>query len=272
MQKYIAFIGAGNMASSIIQGLLTQGYPADHIIASRRHVAMLSHLSEQGVLTTPDNHEAASKADIICLGLKPQLITQLMQDLAPTLADKNPLVLSIVTGISLDTIQDTLGKHLHVVRCMPNLAATVGESMTALIATPDTTADEKTEAEQYCQSFGKTVWVDTEDKFDVLTGLSGSGPAYFFYLMEAMINAGVELGLDKQQATALTLQTAAGAATLAQKSDEDVVALRQRITSPNGTTAAAIAEFDAGDAKTTASNAVKAAVARATALRNPESS
>lgn len=267
MSHKIAFIGAGNMGSSIIMGLLAHHFQPSDLIATGRDELRLAKLAKQGVETSINIVDVASRADILLLCVKPQGISDVMATLKPALTDRNPLILSIVTGTTLQALSEGLGSHLSIVRSMPNLAATVSESMTALVANDNLAEDDKTLATDIFTAVGKTLWVDDENTLDAITGVSGSGPAYFLYLMENMMLAAKTLGLSAEQAKALTLQTAMGAAKLVAETQEEPATLRGRITSPNGTTAAGIAVFDEHHSNQHMQDVVLAAAARAKALR-----
>lgn len=250
----LAFIGAGNMAGSIIGGLIQQGYPANAIHACDPNTDGLQRLQEQfGINTQTTNDAASQQCDVIVLAVKPQILKQVCQSLQAPLSTRDssqlPLIISIAAGISSEQIQTWLGSEhpLAIVRCMPNTPALVQQGASGLYANQQTSDKQKQIAESLLQAVGYTTWLDDESLIDPVTAVSGSGPAYFFLLMEAMIDAGIKQGLSKESATQLTLQTALGAATLAKGSDVAVDELRRRVTSPGGTTEQALLTFeDAG--------------------------
>lgn len=244
----LAFIGAGNMASSIIGGLVAKGYPARSIIASDPLEATLERLKQNvaPVRVTTDNLKAVAEADVIVLAVKPQAMQSVLEPIAATLRENRPLIISIAAGIEIRSIETWLGDALPIVRCMPNTPALVQTGATGLFANAAVSAAQKTQADTILRAVGIALWVDSEADIDAVTAVSGSGPAYFFMVMEAMQAAGEKLGLAPDVAKQLTLQTALGAAQMAISSDVDAAELRRRVTSPNGTTERAIAAFEAG--------------------------
>jgi len=237
----IAFIGGGNMASAIVGGLVVQGFGANTITVSDPMPETLARLATiAAVSTTSDNLAAVKAADVVVLAVKPQVMAQVCRPLADTLAHSKPLIISIAAGITLQSLQQWLGDGLAIVRSMPNTPALVRSGATALFGNSHTGARERALADQLLRAIGITVWTDSEAQLDAVTALSGSGPAYFFLVMEAMIAAGTALGLKPEVATQLTLQTALGAAKMAIDSDVDAAELRRRVTSPGGTTLAAL--------------------------------
>lgn len=258
----ITFIGAGNMASSIIGGLVKQGVSADKITATDPYQPSLDKLqSEFGVNVSSDNATAAAGADVIVLAIKPQVMEQVCRDLAPSLAHQ-PMVVSIAAGIDIRSLDLWLGNQLAIVRCMPNTPALVQAGASGLYANERTDESQKSLANSVLEAVGIVQWLDNEDQLDPVTAVSGSGPAYFFLFMEAMIEAGMAQGLSRENATELTLQTAMGAAKLAQGSDVDVAELRRRVTSPNGTTEQAILSFENSQLRDTVAKAMKACADR----------
>ncbi|HEY3700410.1 MAG TPA: pyrroline-5-carboxylate reductase [Spongiibacteraceae bacterium] len=244
----LAFIGAGNMASALIGGLVKQGFAPAHIIASDPLPAMLDKLkSVAPVRTTSDNIDAVEDADVVVLAVKPQVMKQVLQPLAGALQRQRPLIISIAAGIEIASIERWLGGNLPVVRCMPNTPALVQLGATGLFANAGVSAEQRQLADSILRAVGIALWVDKEAQLDAVTAVSGSGPAYFFLVMEAMQAAGEKLGLPAATAQQLTLQTALGAARMALDSDVDVAELRRRVTSPNGTTERAIASFESDD-------------------------
>lgn len=244
----LAFIGAGNMASALIGGLVKQGFAAQQITASDPYPAMLDKLkSVAPVTTTDDNIAAVSGADVVILAVKPQVMKQVLEPLAVTLQQQQPLIISIAAGIEIASIERWLGGALPIVRCMPNTPALVQLGATGLFANAAVSAAQRELADSILQAVGVALWVDSEAQLDAVTAVSGSGPAYFFLVMEAMQAAGEQLGLSSETAKLLTLQTALGAARMALDADVDTAELRRRVTSPNGTTERAIASFERDD-------------------------
>lgn len=237
----IAFIGGGNMARSLIGGLISDGLPANHLWVADPNENVLRDLREDfAVRTSFDNIEAARHVRVIVLACKPQVVKTVSIELAPLMQANQPLMISIAAGIREFNLRNWLGKDSAIVRTMPNTPALVRSGATALFANAAVTKDQKNLAESILRAVGMTLWVDDEGLMDAVTALSGSGPAYFFLIMEAMEKAGHHLGLPREAARLLTLQTAFGAAKMALESTEDLANLRQRVTSPGGTTERAI--------------------------------
>lgn len=240
----IAFIGGGNMATSLMRGLIASGHPAQHLWVSDRSSELLAaHSSQLKVNTTLSNTQAASEADVIVLAVKPQILREVALELAPTLLDTGRLLISIAAGINQESLSRWLGVENPIVRCMPNTPALVLSGATALHANAQVNESQKSLAENILRAVGIALWVDQESLLDVVTAVSGSGPAYYFLLMEAMEQAAIEMGLDESSARLLIQQTALGAAKIAMESDESPSLLRQRVTSPGGTTQKAIEHF-----------------------------
>jgi pyrroline-5-carboxylate reductase len=237
----IAFIGGGNMARSLIGGLLADRMSPHNIwVADPNEAALLSHHSHFSVHTTTDNSEAVRHAQVMVLAVKPQLAKTVVQELAQVVKARRPLVISIVAGIRESHLREWLGNDIAIVRTMPNTPALVSSGATALFANAAVNKEQKNLAESILRAVGMTLWVDDEALMDAVTALSGSGPAYFFLIMEALEEAGHRLGLPRDTARLLTLQTAFGAAKMALESSEELSTLRQRVTSPGGTTERAV--------------------------------
>ena len=237
----ISFIGGGNMAQALIGGLIARGLPPTRITVSDPVEQVRELLKEKDVHVTEDNLAAIAEADIVVLAVKPQVLAQVLRPLYGQFDDK--LVISIVAGAEIATISELLGTE-RVVRVMPNTPALVQTGAHGLYAAEQVNSTDRELASQVLAATGLTIWVNSEAQIDAVTAVSGSGPAYFFYLMESMIRAGKNLGLDEKVATALTLQTALGAAQMAITSSNTPAELRKNVTSPNGTTQAAIEVFD----------------------------
>lgn len=239
----LTFIGAGNMAQALAGGLIAKAWPPRQITLTDINQAALDQVSQTlGVNTSNDNAVAVSQADVVVLAVKPQVLDQVVGGFADALAHQ-PLVISIAAGITTAQLTRLLG-YQRVVRVMPNTPALVQTGAAGLFAASGVSDHDKQLATQILESAGIALWFDNERHIDAVTAVSGSGPAYFFLLMESMISAAQALGLDVDSATRLVLQTAQGAATLAQQSADSPATLRQKVTSPNGTTAAAIASFE----------------------------
>ena len=237
----ISFIGGGNMAQALIGGLIARGVPATRITVADPVEKIRFLLEEKDIRTTEDNTLAVQDADIVLLAVKPQVLANVLKPLHGLLEGK--LVISIVAGAEVDTIAQLIG-HSRIVRVMPNTPALVETGAHGLFAQPEVDSADRDLASQVLASTGLTIWVNSEAQIDAVTAVSGSGPAYFFYMMESMIEAGKNLGLDEKVATALTLQTALGAAQMAITSANSPAELRKNVTSPNGTTQAALEVFD----------------------------
>lgn len=244
-QPVVAFIGAGNMARAIIGGLLENGFAPQNIWAAEPESARLEDLAAQGLNTTTDNTAAVAAADLVVLAVKPQIMQAVAADLATAAQQHQPLFISIAAGISLDALERWLGGNAAVVRCMPNTPALVQTGASGLFANARVSDLQRDQATQVMQAVGIALWVQNEAELDAVTAVSGSGPAYYFLMMEAMTAAGVKLGLSEPTARDLTLQTALGAARMASSSDVDAAELRRRVTSPKGTTEQAIKTFQA---------------------------
>jgi pyrroline-5-carboxylate reductase len=248
MSLKITFIGAGNMASSLVGGLIAKGFDPQAITMADVNEQQLQQVrSTYGVATERDNLLACSKADVVMLAVKPQVIEAVVSPLRATVSERAALVISVAAGIPVRRLQDWLGDNTAIVRCMPNTPALVQLGATGLFANPHVSAQQRDLARQILASVGLALWLDHEDQIDAVTALSGSGPAYFFLVMEAMMAAGRSLGLADNVSRQLTLQTALGAAHMAITGDVDPAELRRRVTSPGGTTERALSIFEAGD-------------------------
>ena len=257
----IAFIGAGNMASSLIGGLLAKGLDAARIRASDPGAETRARVSaEHGIELFSDNAQAVLDAGVIVIAVKPQVMKAVCQDLRAHLKP-HQLLISIAAGITCTSLQNWLGNQ-PLVRCMPNTPALLGKGVSGLFATAAVTGEQRQQAEELLSAVGIAVWVDTEAQIDAVTAVSGSGPAYFFLLIEAMTDAGVKLGLPREVAKQLAEQTALGAAHMAVGSEVDAAELRRRVTSPAGTTEAAIKSFQADGFAATVEKALSAAAHR----------
>jgi len=259
----IGFIGAGNMARSLASGLLKNGWSHSQIVLSdpesSQRRAMESIL---GVKTFADNTTVVTHAEILVLAVKPQVLAEVATTLAQAVQKKNPLIISIAAGVRLMDIDRWLGGGQAIVRAMPNTAALVGSGATGLFANERVTETMRNQAESIVRAVGVAVWLKDENLMDVVTALSGSGPAYFFLVMEALEQAAIESGLDPKQARLLTLETAFGAAKMALEGHEEPSRLRHRVTSPGGTTEQAVKVLEQGDIRQLFKKAVQAAVNR----------
>jgi pyrroline-5-carboxylate reductase len=256
----IGFIGGGNMASSLISGLLASGHSPQHIWVSDIDPDTLKSLaSNLNVNTSASNDAVINEVDVVVLAVKPQILGSVAKSAAALIQQKKPLVVSIAAGISQHSLSLWLGADTAIVRCMPNTPALVLTGATALYANTKVTAEQRDLAETIMRSVGIALWVKDESELDAVTAVSGSGPAYYFLLMEAMEKAALELGLSETTARLLVQQTALGAAKIALESSESPEQLRQRVTSPGGTTQQAIATFEQGGFTELVSKALHAA-------------
>ena len=242
----IGFIGGGNMAASLVNGLITSGHEAKQLWVSDVNAEILAGLSKTlKVNVTADNHEVVAGVDVLVLAVKPQILAQVAKDIAASLRP-DQFIISIAAGISQAALGKWLGSDKSVVRCMPNTPALVLTGATALHANAKVSPEQRDLAENILRAVGITLWVTDESDLDAVTAVSGSGPAYYFLLMEAMEKAALELGLDEATARLLVQQTALGAAKIALESSESPTELRRRVTSPGGTTQQAIETFEQG--------------------------
>lgn len=266
-KTHIAFIGGGNMAASIIGGLIADGYPADHIHVSEPDAGKRSALAARfGVQIDDDNLIVASKVQVLVLATKPQVLHEVALTLTDTVQTHKPLVISIAAGIRSTDLDRWLGSSTAIVRCMPNTPALVQSGATGLYANERVDANQHELAESIMRAVGMTIWLENEELLDAVTALSGSGPAYIFYVIEAMQAAGAQLGLEADVARRLAVQTVFGAAKLALESPDEPAVLRERVTSPGGTTERALMVLREGGLETLFIEALRAANDRATEL------
>lgn len=244
----IGFIGGGNMAASLIGGLIADGWDSQTIHVSDPDTARLNHLQERFSLKTySDNQAMLAHTSVVVLAVKPQLMAETIAPLATTISKQQTLLISVAAGISINNLSRWCADYKTIVRCMPNTPALVQSGATGLYADPAVNAQQRDLAETIMRAVGLTLWVDNEAQIDAVTALSGSGPAYFFYVMEAMEQAGVNLGLSADNARLLTLQTAFGASKMALESSDGPQSLREKVTSPGGTTERALNILQQGD-------------------------
>ena len=256
----IGFIGGGNMASSLISGLIASGHAPEQIWVSDINPDTLTALKQDlTVNTSANNDEVINAADVVVLAVKPQTLSAVAQSIAALVQQKKSLVVSIAAGINQNSLSHWLGADTAIVRCMPNTPALVLTGATALHANDKVTAEQRDLAENILRAVGIALWVDDEAELDAVTAVSGSGPAYYFLLMEAMEKAALELGLSQETARLLVQQTALGAAKIALESTESPEQLRKRVTSPGGTTQQAIETFEQGGFTELVSKALHAA-------------
>jgi pyrroline-5-carboxylate reductase len=264
--KTIAFLGAGNMAEALVKGLLRAKVadPAE-IVCSDRRADRGPELKERyGVRFTTSNREATERADLVVLSVKPQVMNKLLDEIAPVL-DQKKLVISIAAGVPIAAIERKVGHGVRIVRTMPNTPALVGAGATALSPGEHATEADLQQAKALFDAIGKTVIVD-EPLLDAVTGLSGSGPAYIFLIIEALSDAGVKVGLARAQAQDLAAQTVLGSAKLLIETGEHPGRLKDQVTSPGGTAIAGLHTLEAGGLRTTLMDAVEAATTRSREL------
>lgn len=262
----LAFVGAGTMGRAMIAGLLSHGMlSADRISASDPSIEQSEQLREKyGVHTTTDNLEAIRDADIVVLAVKPQVLPKVFKELRDQ-AKEDALILSIVAGATIRILARGFNRQA-VVRAMPNTPARVGKGMTVWTSTPQTSETQTAQARQILAALGEEMYMEDEEYLDMATALSGTGPAYVFLFMEAMIDAGVHLGFSRWVAQKLVLQTMEGSVEMAKQSGLHPVELRNSVTSPGGTTAEALYQFEKGGFRTVMSRAIWAAYQKSTYL------
>jgi pyrroline-5-carboxylate reductase len=263
----IGFLGGGNMARALIGGLIARGTPAALIsVGEPFETARESLTREFTVRVSADNRSAIEGCALIILAVKPQEAGKVLPPLAPQLQSARPVLLSVAAGIRIASLSAWAGAGVAVIRAMPNRPALIGAGITGLYAAAGVGAEQRTLAEQTLQAVGQVVWVKREADLDVVTALSGSGPAYFFLLAELMMQAAVEQGLAPEAARRLALGTLHGAGALAMASDGDLARLRHEVTSRGGTTEAALGAFTAADLTGIVARAVQAATRRSREL------
>lgn len=264
----IVFIGGGNMGQALITGLLNSGWNADNIAIVDSDQAIINKLNDKfsDCHVYTQSEAALNIADVVVLAVKPQSMQLACEQIAAQCQIKRPLIISIAAGVLINSIDNWLGGELPIIRCMPNTPALVQAGVTGLYANPEVSAEQRELAYNVLNSVGTALWIETEPLLDAVTALSGSGPAYFFYLMEAMMEAGQNLGLSESQARELTVATASGAAKLITNSDKSAAELRHVVTSKGGTTEAAINTLQQHDMKKIIETAIKNAATRSQQL------
>ncbi|ORE87437.1 pyrroline-5-carboxylate reductase [Oceanococcus atlanticus] len=262
--KTIGFIGGGNMATSLIGGLVATSHDPDRILVTEPDEQRRDLLvSDHGVVALQDNAVLAAQADVIVLAVKPNIMASVLEEIRQPVQVRKPLIISIAAGIPLQRYRDLLGPGMPIVRSMPNTPALVRAGMTGAIMDAEQPGEVRKLATAVLAAAGEVRWFETDHDLDCLTAVSGSGPAYFFHLMECMQAGAERLGLSPEVARDLVLHTAYGAAKLALHDSASPAELRQRVTSPGGTTAKALDAFAAGDFPRVVDNAMQAVVQRA---------
>ena len=268
--KKLGFIGGGNMAEAMVNGLITASFiEAKNILVSDPISERLEYMhSEYKVKTTSDNRELVQKSDILVIAVKPQSVEKILKNFAD-LVDEKKLIVSVAAGVPIRLIEEILDgknkKKVPVVRTMPNTPALVQEGVTAICGSEHVTKTEMKIAHRIFEAIGRTVDVE-EGHIDAVTGLSGSGPAYIFMIIEALSDAGVKMGLSREVANTLTVQTVLGSAKLARESGKHTGELKDMVTSPGGTTISGLHALEEGGLRTTLMNAVENATRRSMAL------
>jgi len=260
MDIKIGFIGGGNMAQAMIGGLVTTGMPTDMILVADPNASQRELVSHRyDVQTLADNAELAASVDVLVLAVKPQVMAQVTRELRNVVQKNRPLVVSIAAGIEISSMQSWLGDDIAIVRAMPNSPCLIRHGITALHANPAASNAQRGQAQKILEAVGAVIWVQQEDLMDAVTAVSGSGPAYFFLFMEAMEHSARILGLPMEVAWALALHTGAGATRMALESGQDLAQLRKNVTSPGGTTAAALEIFEKAGLREIVDNALTGA-------------
>jgi len=260
---HISFIGGGNMARSLIGGLIGNGVPIDRLSVAEPNPELREALARDfGVAVHADNNDAARSADVLLLAVKPQVMKTVCTGLRTLAQARKPLVISIAAGVRLTQLEAWLGGDMPIVRCMPNTPALIGAGATGAYANARCTDAHRATAQNILSAAGTTAWIDDEALMDTVTALSGSGPAYFFLLVEALVDAAVAQGLPHEIARALATQTALGAGRMLREDAAAPAELRRRVTSPGGTTQAALESFAASNFNAMVARAVAAATQR----------
>jgi pyrroline-5-carboxylate reductase len=265
--KKISILGTGNMGQALVSGLVGSGSskPKNIICTDIREAKLKAVEKQYGVQTTTSNLEAVNQAEIIIYAVKPQIMASVLNETAKEL-DMSKLIISIAAGVPMEAIESCLNKELRLIRVMPNIAAAVKEAATAVAAGKHATQEDIQLAMAIFDSIGKSVFIQENYLMDAITGLSGSGPAYIFLIVEAMADAGVKVGLSRQEALFLSAQTVLGAAKMLIETQEHPGQLRDRVTSPGGTAIAGLATLEEGGLRTTLIHAVEVATNRSREL------
>ena len=268
----IGFAGGGNMAQAIIRGLLQAGHNPNKICVADPAAAQRDAVDriDKRVVTTADNSRLAAGSDVLVLAVKPQIIPEVAQELGNQQRAVRQVVVSVAAGITLSALEKCMGAGTQIVRVMPNQPALAGQGISGLCANTATDELGRAAAEYLMTATGEAVWFDDESLMDAVTAISGSGPAYFYLLMEILHDVAMEFGFDSPTARQLSVQTALGAATVASGSAEELAALRARVTSPGGTTAAALESQDKAGVRDIFRTAINAARKRSVELGKPD--
>lgn len=265
-QLKLAFIGGGNMARSLISGLIKHGYEKEKISVSNRSKEKLIALEQDfSIKTSQDNYDVAKDADIIILAVKPQFMSDMLTELSSKITNySNKLIISLAAGMTIERLSKLMNNHKKIIRVMPNTPALIGFGITGMYAEQTVSQEEKNYASSILSAVGKAVWVDKESDINIVTAASGSGPAYFFLFMEYMIRTTKELGLSEEVSRELVQQTALGASQMViQNNTTSLETLRAQVTSKGGTTHAAITTFEQNELEKIVKKSMNAAMNRA---------
>lgn len=264
----VGLIGGGNMARAIGGGLLRGGMHATDLMISEPNPEQCDFLRKElyGAMVTDNNKTVAAAAETLLFAVKPQILKAVCEDLASAVQESKPLIMSIAAGPKIDDIDSWLGGGLSVVRVMPNQPALIDQGISALIANERTNATGRDMAEKIMSAVGHVVWLDSEGKMDAVTAVSGTGPSYFYLLIDVMIESAIKYGIDEETARTLAVETARGATSLAAAETESMSSLIERVRSPGGTTTAAFDCLDAADVRGILAAAIDAAEKRAAEL------
>lgn len=266
-KSHIGFIGGGNMAASLLGGLIKNDYPSSHLLVFDTNNERCQSLASQyGIRIAENNSTLTEQADIIVIAVKPQIVNLVLDEIQPLLQRNRRLIVSIAAGIPINAIQSKLGLDCPIVRAMPNTPAQISCAATGLFANQFCSVEDRQKAKDILSSVGIALWVTNEAQMDIVTAVSGSGPAYFFLVIEALQEAAVALGLDAQTASQLVLQTGFGATKMALESSQSPDMLRKAVTSPGGTTEKALTILEHSGIKDIFYQALKAAEQRAKEL------
>ena len=264
MSQTIAVLGSGHMGRALAIGIASNRQLDASITVSDPVEEQLAGYTSQNVRTTIDNEEAIRESDIVILAVKPQIIRSVVT--ANAASFNNRLVISIAAGVPVSSLEEWLPESTPVVHCMPNLAVSLNEGVTGMFANRHVSETQKTLVQSIFESLGEAVWMPEDRQIDVVTAISGTGLAYFFYLMDAIIHAAKELGMDEKNAQQFATRTAMGAACIAVNSDDGPATLRDQVASPGGTTERALSVLDAKGVRESIIDAVRAAFARSAEL------
>lgn len=261
----LGFIGGGNIAMAIIKGLLTRGVDPQQITVADPSPDQSARFEPLKVVITDNNLEATKNADAVILSVKPDMVSRVSLEIAESLSDDS-LIISVAAGITLQSLQSWMGQQQAIIRCMPNTPALIQAGATGVYANANVSENQRSLTSDLLSAIGVVQWMQTESQIDAVTAVSGSGPAYFFLIMEVMQSVAVELGLPEEVAEQLVVQTAAGAAGMVKQTGESPAELRHKVTSPGGTTAAAITSFEHDGLADTIRRAMNAAMTRSIEL------